>query len=802
MNHDEYTDYSCSTSTERLARDVETLLRSWHVTGSDRHVSFEHSHNPRYRKRTALPGLMATDDDNEGASSPSGGPRWKLNNHNSSRGLLGSPNTSASGPSGRHITKSVSLRLSTSISEQTSETNTTTIRLIRSESVIWTVSLADGGKVSVPLKLALWDGPSSLGDETDLPHSLRRLPISTMPMDPFGNFSTLFGIGQHITLSPEIINDDLTRSLGMSVLQRHCETTCPWIVASILSSLLQTSLNVAASHAQSRLPVFGIWGIYSPEQIQAHFDFTRMKEHSIFLELFPKWMSLLSTTQLPQRRRRHLFSKTPTAHLSRQYIPPFLSANILPGLEMDSPTATFWVSVLPGRNLAADSRLSVWGNMLLRHCPPSTVSVVLCGARHVYTWLKPSTKFPRTSCALLGNDHVQEWRNNGVVDDIMDEPAETVDMYRRQCRHHALKLLEVASGATSTEHRWGPSDDPIASVHVTVTWNGRTNDQGTAEPLISLPFRIRSRHKMSQRDWMDMEDSVERTLLDPFNPSSFVVQTHLDKDTSVTPLAASQRCILAAMVRCATLPHEILMQHLTSEAVMDDWSSQVGEQAATEIVNHANLDQRTRQLVEAMDWTSIADDMIESWEAEQMVNDVLEGNTVSGFPSPPEESFISNNDNRGPFEPLPKSAPPGRLLSMLFVSMSRFHAPSSMALVWMKFVSELRSHWDLRESLPNMGYVPGLDPSPEEMNVKHCLSAIGLKAVHAAFVNSSEPDPDDGHCLIGQKLQVSYLQLCLCIHETCASHSLTRVSAGIQYRHRKYRRVGNARGRKGGETAL
>ena len=37
---DEYIDYSCSTSLERLSRDVETALRGWHVaSGSDRHVS-------------------------------------------------------------------------------------------------------------------------------------------------------------------------------------------------------------------------------------------------------------------------------------------------------------------------------------------------------------------------------------------------------------------------------------------------------------------------------------------------------------------------------------------------------------------------------------------------------------------------------------------------------------------------------------------------------------------------------------------------------------------------------------------
>ena len=41
-SEEEYIDYSCSTPLERLSRDVETLLRSWHIVeGSDRHVSFQ-----------------------------------------------------------------------------------------------------------------------------------------------------------------------------------------------------------------------------------------------------------------------------------------------------------------------------------------------------------------------------------------------------------------------------------------------------------------------------------------------------------------------------------------------------------------------------------------------------------------------------------------------------------------------------------------------------------------------------------------------------------------------------------------
>jgi hypothetical protein len=43
---EEYTDYSCSTAVERLSRDIESLLRSWHIhNGCDRHFSV--STNPK-----------------------------------------------------------------------------------------------------------------------------------------------------------------------------------------------------------------------------------------------------------------------------------------------------------------------------------------------------------------------------------------------------------------------------------------------------------------------------------------------------------------------------------------------------------------------------------------------------------------------------------------------------------------------------------------------------------------------------------------------------------------------------------
>jgi len=69
MSNDEYIDYSCSTPLERLSRDVETLLRSWHIiSGSDRHVSF-HRKQPRPNlissRSLSVPSFSVFDDDSE-----------------------------------------------------------------------------------------------------------------------------------------------------------------------------------------------------------------------------------------------------------------------------------------------------------------------------------------------------------------------------------------------------------------------------------------------------------------------------------------------------------------------------------------------------------------------------------------------------------------------------------------------------------------------------------------------------------------------------------------------------------------
>lgn len=136
------------------------------------------------------------------------------------------------------------------------------------------------------------------------------------------------------------------------------------------------------------------------------------------------------------------------------------------------------------------------------------------------------------------------------------------------------------------------------------------------------------------------------------------------------------------------------------------------------------------------------------------------------YPAPPEEIFAKDlsqntdyNDFNSPSQS--KGSQPGRLLSILFAHMARLRTPPAMMSLWLAFVEELRSRWDRNESLPNLGFVPGLDENGTDNHQGHIHSlsstdcrVLGHRAHLAAFVNSSEPDPDRNQCIINQKLQV------------------------------------------------
>ena len=315
--HEEYVDYTCSTSLEQLVRQVETYFRSWHIDqGADRHISHTNSSEPT-TEAVILTMINSNEKTKCGDSSSS-----SSSHHNSD------PNSYQDGsdPFGGMPLRCVNF--------------------------VWTISFHvdthQGGetKVSAPveLQLALWDdmengyddddddegerheekdensttSNTSLEDEEnndmgnvdllDLPLSLRlhrnnqygkqrgRVASGRKRCNSiWSNLSTVFGIGQHVTLTPvfknvyrnnnsdssshsdsdtqfsrDFVQQFLHTYAIPSVSQRHKfhHVAASATVSSILSQWLQTALNLAAVETNCQLPVFGWWGSYNQNHNQ------------------------------------------------------------------------------------------------------------------------------------------------------------------------------------------------------------------------------------------------------------------------------------------------------------------------------------------------------------------------------------------------------------------------------------------------------------------------------------------------------------------------------------------------------
>jgi Rab3 GTPase-activating protein catalytic subunit len=244
---------------------------------------------------------------------------------------------------------------------------------------------------------------------------------------------------------------------------------------------------------------------------------------------------------------------------------------------------------------------------------------------------------------------------------------------------------------------------------------------------------------MSPADLKEMEEATENAILDLHRPTSFSVRVNFDQELAHASLTATQRCVLASLVRTATLPRETLLSHLTDESLVDRWDCEAGNRVAAFAADQAALDPSTHALVEVMDWTG--QDSIDQRQAEWTVRRIMEASW------PFQAAETNGSSCRQPFH---RAAPPGRLVSLLFLHLARVRSPSAQAVLWLAFCRELRRRWEERESLPNM--VAADYTSPRS-------STVGARATLAGQVDSAEPDPDDYHCLIGQKLQV--FNLCL-----------------------------------------
>jgi hypothetical protein len=144
--------------------------------------------------------------------------------------------------------------------------------------------------------------------------------------------------------------------------------------------------------------------------------------------------------------------------------------------------------------------------------------------------------------------------------------------------------------------------------------------------------------------------------------------------------------------------------------------------------------------VDANDWSTAVEKLIIIREAECIVHGVMSVKFTAGFPIYPEDSF-NEHDLHSTFR---KTAPWGRLVSVLLAHKARLRALPSVALVWCVFSQELGRRWNANESLPNMHYM-------------RSFTSSGHKEKFFGVLNCLQPNPDDFNCLIGQKLQVFIL---------------------------------------------
>lgn len=821
---DEYVDYSCSTAVERLTRDVESLLRSWHIhDGCDRHFSVNTNPNgltllraERLTWIAALPGrrslrleLELALWDGPASRAPKRTRRKSDNMNVKPQSLKVKKKKKKQSANNRRSSVSNDECLQNAVQAVCSDDS-----LDCSNHTVMSGSLRDH----------LIDEEREVHNH--LPKSLQRpqhpADVTDMPESLFDNFSTMFGIGQHITLAPTNPSMDLGIDNGepnnmtnassalsylcKSLLGRHKPSQARWVLTQLIASWMQTALNCAAINCQSCLPVFGVWGNYpsaslpssDEPSIAASYWNQGQTQAKASIPIFPPWFdaaltlrqpidSAIASLQAQQKsqsqlsfssRRRRKGKKSPTnADASRALppsmnepwiqnavnAPPVITGSVIPTTDI---YANFTCAVLPQTILDGPvDRLSTWGNLLLRHCESSTsksTSVVLTAARHVYAWSKsktptseatawrgidPKEYWKQQQSSGAGSEQKYLWGTAALPPTPSSSLVEEIEDYRYACRAQALLILEQATGPSC----WGPRCDPIYALQATVGWKSQFV-RSTFEAVGSF-----SSHTQA------LAYDASASLLDPKRASLFQVQTFLDHQALEPTLATTQRCILACLIRTSTLAPLTLLRHLLwEEDIVEEWDHIAGNRAALQVARKAYVGEATKTLVDVMDWKTCAEEMISEKEAEKIVREVFEGTASFGFPSPPEDMFSPENKRKGCYnkshpllEPLFQSAPVGRLVSDLCARMAQLRTPCSMALVWSTFCNELRQRSDIREPVPHMNFVPGLDPSPDATADRRKLSTIGVKADLAAFLNCSEADPDDQHCLIGQKLQVS-----------------------------------------------
>ncbi|KAL3761539.1 hypothetical protein ACHAW5_003087 [Stephanodiscus triporus] len=578
----------------------------------------------------------------------------------------------------------------------------------------------------------------------------------------------------------------LENDLHLNPQDIHAEVTAS------LTALLQTALNLAASENDCSIPVFGIWGDYCGDSGEND------KRRSQNDKASPSWISSGLECDLLQIRDSFIVGQGENDDESSTEL--LLSSPALSGICLSGKfQSTHRLYYVPTQVLPLHlSTLNGLAKILLTQCPSIDGTVVLSAARHRYHWEQRNDSPPNSTRS-------QEWRTVGSAS--ADNDTSPVEMYREQCQHQALRLLERASSQLiyRPEPMWGPNEgNPLVSLSVIVTWGviPVQEDTPTNPPsLLQLPLKIRSSNFASTpSELLDVEYALQSAALNPigmgivekegghheFGPREpvFLACAEFDIDAPCATLSANTRCVLAALLRCGSLGLDTLPGHLTRRKIVDNFSRQAtirvagestwgedlsnAEKVLRESLSLAKVGPVTKRLIDALDWGDIKMDLSAA-DFDRAANEALQRTQSTTYPAPPAEVFSIGAGNgkshaaNHKLQSQSKGSPPGRLLSILFAHMARLRTPPSMMRLWLSFVEELRTRWDNNESLPNLGFVPGLD-SNDDAGMFHWglqkvnTRVLGHRADHAAFVNSSEPDPDRDHCIINQMLQRRFIE--------------------------------------------
>ena len=761
---DEYIDYSCSTPLERLARDVETILRSWHVSENDRHVSFDSNHPPQKEQKHH--------------------PHHRHHRHHHHH-------------SHHH-------------SQNSHDSNNRGVKLIRSSEVIFTTF----EKETVHLSLSLWDAPSNNNNDnsqddnnsilsemlSSLPMSLRPKPTSTS-FFCLSDLSALFGIGQHIVLTTTETKEHQTFSIQVE--------------------MMQMALNIATQNCYCSIPAFALPGEYKPtnwnakDPIHVHvLPPVRNSTHgpavsAVFsppLMDIPSWLvpeKIVNytktdewTTSLAEEwsnslaslsnSSKHLFSrKGPKRVIStalirldeeeserpkkRQFFKSIFSGYCNPGPNWKDAGAYFVLEYIPTYIPSHLQTVEDLACLLRYYCQDMSERdeytytrgvqddiVRLEHACYKYEWNKGNILLRQKSLRSYF-DQVEyynkyEWRTQNEEDFVCD----IHDSYSTKCTEHAMSLLQSAHmcGKSSSKRDpiWGPSLDPLASIQLSISW---LQPPKPISSILSTSFATRS---------ISSSAPTHPPLFSPTQspPSSFKGKCYWDRSIPCHTLSASTRCTLAAYLRACTLHRDLLLRQLSNTTVLEELSTECNDNDEMEdyamALSEGLANLVTKKLVKAMDFRDSME-LPEKEELEERVRLIFDANS---YPSHlQEDMYQSDNEDNNEFSDqglrLNRGAPPGRLLSLLSMHMTQMKTPARMAALWLVFLDELRLRWEMRETLPLLNPILGFDWMEDPKALKHSIGsgvAGTQKASLAAYNHHTERDPDHDYCLISQKLQV------------------------------------------------